>query len=123
MDPSKLLDDAAEVIETRGWHQGNYRDPEGEGVCSMGALFVARHGYANAPYVKGDGVFLDSDLAVATKALVAQFREILPDYRPNAFTCNSSQVVVEINDEWLDSPEVVITSMQKAAAALREKVE
>jgi hypothetical protein len=31
--------------------------------------------------------------------------------------------VVEINDDWLDSPEVVIASMQKAAAALREKVE
>jgi hypothetical protein len=51
MDTPEILTKAAEVIETRGWHKGDFYDPEAHfdrglpleqcGVCVRGALNVA----------------------------------------------------------------------------------
>lgn len=67
--PEEVLNQAREIIETDGWHQGNYiptpafdpdSDPAGDGavyeaalrsgpVCSMGAIHRAMSGLANSP--------------------------------------------------------------------------
>jgi len=43
--PKALLQRAADIITERGWHQGNYTDPKGCGVCALGAIHIA---YAEA---------------------------------------------------------------------------
>lgn len=39
-DVADLLDDAADLIERRGWCQGRYQDTDGR-LCSVGALAAA----------------------------------------------------------------------------------
>lgn len=41
MSPAEILLKAADVIETRGWHQGALVDPCGTGVCALGAISIA----------------------------------------------------------------------------------
>lgn len=40
MEPAEILAKAADVIETRGWHQGAFVDIDGA-VCALGAIAVA----------------------------------------------------------------------------------
>lgn len=36
-----LLEQAAEVIDERGWHRGHYTDSDGRCVCLVGAVSIA----------------------------------------------------------------------------------
>jgi len=44
----RLLLDAVEVIQKRGWTSGQIEDGDGGPVCALGALQVARHGRISA---------------------------------------------------------------------------
>ena len=54
MKPSEVLARAVEVIETKGWHQGDFDNDEGC-VCVWGAINIAMGGCASDAGCVGDG--------------------------------------------------------------------
>lgn len=43
---SQIFEDAAEAIETKGWHRGSLGDPE-IGMCALGALNYVSTGHSH----------------------------------------------------------------------------
>lgn len=116
MDTAEILNKAADVIETRGWHRGSFTpdgtlenptDPKTCPVCVLGAINVAA----------GRAAELDLTDRGTAQAAAEQLAAYLGlTYRLYRYT-----LVEVLGDEWNDSAAAdeaeVITALREAAKA------
>jgi hypothetical protein len=110
MDIPQILDKAADVIETRGWHQGGYvpenSDPFTAPCCVAGAIYVAAgllpNGYPPSGSRHADPV---GDTVWARRAF-------------SRFLGNDA---IGWNDDVAETPEQVITALRECAAELSKE--
>ncbi|KPC75258.1 hypothetical protein ADL26_08170, partial [Thermoactinomyces vulgaris] len=114
--PQALLERAAEIIDQRGWHQGDYADHNGC-VCTLGALRIAAAGLpTDAPFWDARSAALDTSgrfngpgydqVDLAAVAL----EEYLSGHGIEAFG------IAEWNDHIAASKEEVTAALRAAAA-------
>jgi hypothetical protein len=104
MDTPQILTKAANIIGERGWFQGASVDPDGTGVCAVGAMRVAV-GLNPLPddYVPAD----EEDVDHASE----EFVQWLGIY---------AMSVVDWNDSPRRTKEQVITALRECAAELNK---
>lgn len=104
METAEILNKAADVIEERGWYQGLSQDPDGTGVCALGAICVAVGLDPHALAELGEG-----DDAAARAGVEAA--DALEDW------LGLDLPVTQWNDEYVDTAEQVVTALREAAKA------
>lgn len=111
---AEILEEAATVIETRGWYQGGFQDPASEPgacpVCALGAINIAA-GEDAAEVFGSDDYRQDAALALID---FLHLRERLDEFE------GIEEVVGDYwNDEVATSPEQVMSALRECATALK----
>jgi hypothetical protein len=120
--PSRLLGDAADYIQTYGWHQGDLYGPRADAVhppaCALGGIYTAAAGVCASPRALAISTAIFGMRSVVACRVLIEYLVLTDQYGPAADGKGPDTDEGMIED-WNDEPERtigdVLTALREAA--------